>query len=74
MCRQKFINYFFLQQIRVIVKDIEKSARDILMILQNIHNTVYDAVDENISMFLVVYFFQLFFQIIICDIYFNLQL
>lgn len=36
------------EQIRVIVKDIEKSARDILMILQNIHNTVYDAVDENI--------------------------
>lgn len=62
MCRQRFINYF-LQQIRVIVKDIEKSARDILMILQNIHNTVYDAVDENISTFLVIYFFQLFFQV-----------
>ncbi|XP_043671935.1 translin [Vespula pensylvanica] len=34
------------EEIRVIVKEIEKSARDILMILQNIHNE--NSMEENI--------------------------
>ncbi|KAI4490916.1 hypothetical protein M0802_010590 [Mischocyttarus mexicanus] len=34
------------EEIRVIVREIEKSARDILMILQNIHNE--NSVEENI--------------------------
>ncbi|XP_076292588.1 translin isoform X2 [Lasioglossum baleicum] len=34
------------EEIRIIVRDLEKSSRDILMILQNIHND--DNVEENI--------------------------
>ncbi|XP_012220869.1 translin isoform X1 [Linepithema humile] len=37
------------EQIRIIVKDIEKNARDIMMILQNIHNTTNERVDESIT-------------------------
>ncbi|RLU22762.1 hypothetical protein DMN91_005040 [Ooceraea biroi] len=36
------------EQIRVIVKDIEKIAREILMIMQNIHNGGCGTTDENI--------------------------
>lgn len=49
---KKFIKFVLLQQIRVIVKNIEKSARDIVMILQNIHNTVYDTAEENVGTYL----------------------
>jgi len=49
---KKIYKIFLLQQIRVIVKDIEKSARNILMIMQNIHNGANGTTDENISMFL----------------------
>lgn len=37
---------------RVTIKEIEKSARDILIILQNIHNE--NNMEENISTFLVI--------------------
>lgn len=36
------------KEIRAIVRNLEKSARDILMILQNIHNE--NNMEENISM------------------------
>lgn len=43
-----FNNEFFcIKEIRVIVRKIEKSFRDILMILQNIHNE--NSMEENIS-------------------------
>ena len=40
--------FFVSKEIRAIVRNLEKSARDILMILQNIHNE--NNMEENISM------------------------
>lgn len=37
-----------LKEIRAIVRELEKNSRDILMILQNIHNE--DNFKENLSM------------------------
>lgn len=48
MKKIKIIFFFVPKEIRAIVKDLEKSARDILMILQNIHNE--NNMEENISM------------------------
>lgn len=45
---------FLLQEIRVIVKEIEKIARDILIILQSIHNVVIFRNQEETSMFLAI--------------------
>jgi len=54
--------FFLLQQIRVIVKNIEKSSRDILMTLQNIH-TINSMMEENISMFLEICYIMCLFNI-----------
>lgn len=40
--------FFMLKEIRAIVRELEKNSRDILMILQNIHNE--DNFKENSSM------------------------
>lgn len=48
MKKIKIIFFFVPKEIRAIVKNLEKSARDILMILQNIHNE--NNMEENISM------------------------
>ena len=46
---KKYTKMFFVsKEIRAIVRNLEKSARDILMILQNIHNE--NNMEENISM------------------------
>lgn len=58
--KQNLTWVFWLQEIRVIVKEIEKNARDILIILQNIHNVVISKDQEHVGMFLVKYFLSVY--------------